>query len=282
MNGRPRVRRGSTSAIRIRLLIRPLRSRSRSPGSPPTSRVFATCVPPSAWRSSPTISIVRISVDPRRQQVDLRPDEVRDRRRPRRAAGRRPGRRGRARQLGVDGRLDRVDEVAAHRLELEVHPPGAGLHVAAGDERAVVAPDDAAQRVEGRVGAHQARSGEPSRGRPGRRSPTAGGSTPALELVDDLVVRLARRHDDPGPAVGGPQEDAAIGRLAAAARDRRRSGRGRRAAPSASSAAPVDLADRASTVGRRRPCSRGSRSPTVPVGPRNAVAAPVQDLRVRC
>ena len=51
-------------------------------------------------------------------------------------------------------------------LELEVHPPGAGLHVAAGHLRAVVAPDDAAQRVQGGVGAHQRVAGAPTRGRP--------------------------------------------------------------------------------------------------------------------
>ncbi len=58
-------------------------------------------------------------------------------------------------QLGIDGRLDGVHQVAGHPLELEVHPARTGLHVAAGDEGAVVAPDDAAQRVKGGMGPHQ-------------------------------------------------------------------------------------------------------------------------------
>jgi hypothetical protein len=53
----------STSAMRIRLLIRPFDSYPVT-RMPPTSLVFATCVPPSACRSSPTISIVRISSIP--------------------------------------------------------------------------------------------------------------------------------------------------------------------------------------------------------------------------
>ncbi len=47
----------------------------------------------------------------------------------------------------------------------------------------------------------------------GRRIAVAG-----LELVDDLATGLPRPADRPRPPVGGPQQDAAIGRLAAAAR----------------------------------------------------------------
>ena len=105
-----------------------------------------------------------------------------------------------------------------HPLELEVHPTRPGLHVPAGDERAVVAPDDAAQGVEGGVRPHQR---EP----PGpvevdlddvadrRRFAVAG-----LELVDDLAAGLARGTDRPGPAVRGTDDETAIGRLSAAAR----------------------------------------------------------------
>ena len=89
----------------------------------------------------------------------------------------------------VDGRLDRVDEVAGHPLELEVHPARAGLHVAARHERAVVAPDHAAQRVERRVGSHQREAPRPVEidledVADRRRIAVVG-----LELVDDLAAR---------------------------------------------------------------------------------------------
>ena len=88
------------------------------------------------------------------------------------------------------------------------------------------------------------------------RSPTAGGSSVAgLELVDDLAVDLARRADGPRPAVGGPQEEAAVRRLPAAARIEdgpveddqrpRRPSRPRRPAPR--------------RAARRRRCSRAAR-----------------------
>ena len=127
---------------------------------PPTSRVLATCVPPSAWRSSPTISIVRIVSIPSGSRLTL----VRIRSGIANASARgrtatRTSRRGR--QLGVDRRLDGVDEVARHPLELEVHATRARLHVAAGHQRAVVAPDDAAQGVQRGVGAHQRQPARP-------------------------------------------------------------------------------------------------------------------------
>ena len=122
------------------------------------------------------------------------------------------------RQLRVDGRLDRVDEVAGHRLELEVHAPRARFHVAAGHERAVVAPDHAAQGVQRGVGAHQGQATRPvqvdlQRVADGRRVAVG-----RLQLVDDLAVDLARARDRPGPAIRGAQEQPAIGRLAAPAR----------------------------------------------------------------
>src|SRR4051794_5621663 len=93
-------------------------------------------------------------VNPFWQKVDLRPNEIGDRERllawqdidsdvPLGS------------KLVVDSSLDVVDEIAAHPLELEVHPTSAELHVAARDEGAVVAPDDAAQGVEGGVRSHQ-------------------------------------------------------------------------------------------------------------------------------
>src|SRR4029079_751453 len=100
----------------------------------------------------------------------------------------------------------------------EVHSTTARLHVAAGDLGAVLAPDHAAQRVQRGMRPHEgvpprpvevghqavASSGRPTSGR--------------LQLVDDVAAGLARRTDRPAPAVGRPPQQAAIGRLAAAAR----------------------------------------------------------------
>ena len=59
------------------------------------------------------------------------------------------------RDLLVHGCLDARDQLAGERFELEVEPALAGLHVPAGDERPMVAPHDAAERVQRGVGAHQ-------------------------------------------------------------------------------------------------------------------------------
>ena len=99
------------------------------------------------------------------QQVDLRADEVRDRERLRAWQQVDPDVAPR-RSSSFTVCLDLADEVAGHALELEVHPAPAGLHVAARDEGAVVAPHDAAQGVEAPCGCASARSGAPSRGRP--------------------------------------------------------------------------------------------------------------------
>jgi hypothetical protein len=119
--------------------------------------------------------------------------------------------------LVVDAPLDLADELTGHPLELEVHPAGAGLHVAAGDLRPVVPPDDAAQDVERRVGAHQQMPTVPvdlgSHGVPDRRRPRS-----RLQVVDDLALGLPGRADDPRRAIGSTGEPAGIGRLPAAAR----------------------------------------------------------------
>ena len=57
--------------------------------------------------------------------------------------------------LSVGEPLDLFNEVDAHLLEFEVHACGEGSHVAAGYVRAEVAPDDAAEDVEGGVGPHE-------------------------------------------------------------------------------------------------------------------------------
>ena len=157
-------------------------------------------------------------LDARRQKVDLGPDEVRDGEGlvarqdvDAHVAG--------APQLLVDLGLDLAHQVAGHGLELEVHAPGPGLHVAAGDEGAVVTPDHAAQGVEGRVGAHQGVATRPLHVHPhevaGRRQLAVVGR---FQLVDDLATDPTGRLDGPGAAVRSAQDQAAIGRLAAAAR----------------------------------------------------------------
>ena len=156
-------------------------------------------------------------LDPLGQQVDLGPDEVRD--------GERLGARedvdpdvARGGQLGVDAGLDGVDEVARHPLELEVHPSRARLHVAARHERAIVAPDDSAQRVQRRVGAHQRMPARPIEVHPNDVSDGRRGILPGLELMDDLAAVLAGRADRPRPPVGRAQQQAAIRWLATASR----------------------------------------------------------------
>ena len=120
-------------------------------------------------------------------------------------------------ELGVDRRFDRVDEVAGHPLELEVHSSRAGLHVPTGHQRAIVPPDDAAERVQGRVRAHQREPPRPVEidfDSVADQRRLDGG----IELVDDLAARLSGAADLPGSAVRCAQENATIGRLATAAR----------------------------------------------------------------
>ena len=192
---------------------------------------------------------------PVRQQVDLRPDQVRDRER----LG--PGQHVDADvaaggELRVHLRLDLVDEVTAHPLELEVHPAAAGLHVPAGHEGAVVAPDDAAQRVKRGVGSHQR---EPPR---------------PVEIDRDDIADVGRSGRRPIPARGryrrptsSPRGRSTIGRRrpGGSARGRtagrhlpgrRRSDRGRRAAPHRSRRSRPP-APRPSE--RRRRCNRAVR-----------------------
>jgi hypothetical protein len=176
----------------------------------PTSRVFATCVPPSACRSRPTISIVRTS---RWQEIDLGADQIGD---GECLLARQHGDADLAghRQLGVDLGLDLVDQLAAHPLELEVHPARAGLHVPAGDLRPVVAPDDAAQRVECRVRPHEREAAGPIE--VGDQDVTDGRRLDLrIELMDDLATRASCPADRPGPSVRGPKQQPAVRRLAA-------------------------------------------------------------------
>src|SRR5262245_25138209 len=154
-------------------------------------------------------------LDPGREQVDLRADEVRDRERL--VAGQDvdadlalgP-------ELLVDVRLDLAHQLARHPFELEVHPAGAGLHVAAGDLRAVVAPDDAAQDMERGVGAHEKVAPRPLDLGPDRVADARRRGS-RLEVVDDLAVGLARADDGPARAIADPGEATDVGRLAAAA-----------------------------------------------------------------
>ena len=57
--------------------------------------------------------------------------------------------------LGVDAGFHFAGEFGGHILQLKVHPRRAGAHIASGDQGAVVAPDHAAEDVQGGVGSHQ-------------------------------------------------------------------------------------------------------------------------------
>ncbi len=120
----------------------------------PISPVFATWVPPSAWRSSPTISIVRTSAMPSGSRLIF--VRIRSGMAKASSRGRTATRISRSAAISsLTRRSISPTSSPRHRLELEVHPPGERLHVAAGDRCAVIAPDDAAQDVERGVGAHQ-------------------------------------------------------------------------------------------------------------------------------
>ena len=183
---------------------------------PPTSRVLATCVPPSACRSSPTISIVRTSAIPSGSRLIL----VRIRSGIANASSRgqdcAPGSRA-GRDLRVDASPRSVRRVRRHPLELEVHAARARLHVAAGHLCAVVAPDHAAQDVEGGVRAHQARTGVPIE--LGGEHLVDGREVAALglELMRDVVTGLLRAAHLPRPAIRRAQP-ALIRGLSATAR----------------------------------------------------------------
>ena len=151
------------------------------------------------------------------QQVDLGPDQVGDRE----GLGTRQdidpdvAIRG---KLRVHGGLDRVDQVARHRFELEVHPAGAGFHVAAGDLGAVIAPHHAAQRVERGVRAHQRQPAGPVEVDPDGVADGRWFAADRLELVGDLGTGLAGTADGPRAAVVPAQQESAIRGLAAATR----------------------------------------------------------------
>ena len=155
-------------------------------------------------------------LDAGRQEVDLRPDEVGDREGfvAREHVDPNVSCRG---ELGVDGRLDRVDEVARHRLELEVHPARPGFHVAAGHLGTVVAPDDPAQGMQRRVGAHQRQATCPV-DIDGQRIADRRRLVIGRQLMRDLAIDLPCAADGPRSAVGRADDQATIRRLAATSR----------------------------------------------------------------
>src|SRR5918992_1830223 len=90
--------------------------------------------------------------------------------------------------LGVDLFLYLLSKLGAHLLQLEVHAGGAGLHIAAGHFCAVVAPDHAAQNVQGGVGAHQQVTAFPVNA-PGYSSSDRGRRP--FGLMDDFAIRAS-------------------------------------------------------------------------------------------
>ena len=116
--------------------------------------------------------------------------------------------------LGVARGLDRVLEARRHLGEVEVHPRRQRLHVAAGDQRAEVPEDDAAEHVQAGVGAHQRGAalvldGAADRGAGRRQRVVLGG--------DQVQVVALAGADDAG-LHAAPQQHSVVGRLATAAR----------------------------------------------------------------
>src|SRR5262249_18142367 len=121
------------------------------------------------------------------------------------------------RDLGIAGVLDRVLEALWKLGQVEVHPGQVWLHVAPGDQRAVIAVDDAAQHMQPRVGPHQraapfifdraANSGSRRRYR--------------VAFRRDQVLLVALAYPDDAGLDAAPQEHAVVRRLAAAARVKR-------------------------------------------------------------
>ena len=207
----------------------------------PISRVDATCVPPSACVSSPTMSTMRTSSIVGRQQVGRRPDDVRDRER--------LGARQRRASIGRSAAISAL-HAASHRvLEARRHL-GAGrspsapqrLHVAAGHQRAEVAEHHAGEHVQPRVRAHQRRAPLVVQ-RPAHRR-----ARPAARVAlgrDQVQLVALARADDPG-----------LRRRPTAARPRPAAGRRRPGRTPRSSTMP---SSRVGCRPRRRPTRAPSR-----------------------
>ena len=166
-------------------------TRSSPPGSGRPRRCERTWVPPSACLSSPTMSTTRISVTDSGMRFTF--VRIRSSSATASSAGRnddldRPV----GRQLGVHELLDPWRRSPGQRVELEVHPGRQRLHVPAGDRRAPLVPDHAAQHVQGGVGAHQRVAAVPVDlavdGRPrGGGSPSSVCHTPVTLLADSTT-----------------------------------------------------------------------------------------------
>ena len=124
---------------------------------PPICRVDATCVPPSASTSSPTMSTMRHLLERRRAAGRARDAHLLDRER---LGARHLAHLDRAvrRDLGVAGRLHRVLEPAGTSGRSKSIRPSSGFMSRTRHRQAVVAVDDAVEQVQRRVGAHQRRT----------------------------------------------------------------------------------------------------------------------------
>src|SRR5262249_46473926 len=177
----------------------------------PTTPVRATCVPPSACKSRPTISATRTGSTPSGSRLIL----VRIRSAIANASA--AGEEADAyltvgRHLGVDAALDLDDEIAGQSFQLEILVGPAGFERAAGDRRATVAPDDPAQSVRRGMGPHQGVTAC-SIGRAVHARAHRGRSTLELmaHLVAVLAADLAHIHDVRLGAF--PQQQTMIGEL---------------------------------------------------------------------
>ena len=220
----------------------------------PTWAVEATWVPPSACTSRPTMSTTLISG----MSSGGRASWVRTRSGMARAslAGQDP-----CDDLAVGGDLrvhrvlQRLLEAGRHLRQVEVHPRLAGLHVAAGHQRAEVAEHRPAEDVQAGMGAHQAGAAfvvdRAAHAGAGRRDRVAGRG----DQVE--VVALAGVHDPGLHAL--PDQHAVVRRLAAAAGIERR---------------PVEH-DAGLRIRRIRPDDRAVPLPDARIGPVQAVGVPM-------
>ena len=128
----------------------------------------------------------------------------------------------------VDAHLDIARQRRGEPLHREVHARAVGVHLPAGDLRAVVGEDQAAEQVQRGVGAHHAVAEVPVQLPAERRAHRRQVARVGRDLMPDDVVRLAQRGQRQIAPVY--EQRAPIRHLPAAARIERRAVERQRAA----------------------------------------------------
>jgi len=132
-----------------------------------------------------------------RQEVDLRTDQIGDRER---LLARQDADRDRCPggDRGVGARFDLRDPRGIQIVEFEVHPRAVEVHLPAGDLRAELAPDRAAEDVHRRVRPHQPVAALPIEFAVYRLARRGQRRVPG-EVMHDLAVALLHLLDRPAP-----------------------------------------------------------------------------------